>query len=90
MKSKIQISVDETNQPVIKIEYNASDDVRDLLVKKFIENFNHQSWAKGVWLSNDNSSSLTVNIAPISSEETLREEHEKIGNHLELINSLKS
>ena len=39
MKSRIQISVSEDNQPCIKVNYEESDDVRDLLVKKFQEGF---------------------------------------------------
>ena len=39
MRSKIQISVSEDNQPCIKVNYEESDDVRDLLVKKFQEGF---------------------------------------------------
>ena len=43
MKSKITIDVDQDNQPIIKVEYSESDDVRDKLVKRFIENFGHNS-----------------------------------------------
>jgi len=39
MNSRISIDVDHDNQPVIKIEYKDSDDVRDKLVKKFLETF---------------------------------------------------
>lgn len=47
MKSRVSISINEANKPYIKIEYQASDDVRDLLVKKFLEGFENQSsWAK--------------------------------------------
>lgn len=46
MKSRISIDVDYDNQPVIKIEYLESDDVRDKLVKKFMEDFGGSSmWA---------------------------------------------
>ena len=38
MLSKISITVDEQSKPCIKIEYKESDDVRDLLVKMFLEN----------------------------------------------------
>lgn len=37
MKSRITIDVDYNNQPVVKIEYNSSEDVRDTLVKRFLE-----------------------------------------------------
>ena len=47
MKSKITIDVDYDNQPIIKIEYVASDDVRDKLVFKFINSLGYQSvWTK--------------------------------------------
>ncbi len=49
MRSRITIEVDfdNGNDPVIKIECNKdSSDVRDKLLKQFIENFQHQSnWA---------------------------------------------
>ncbi len=43
MKSKISIDVDYDNQPIIKIEYLPSEDVRDKLVKKFLETFGADS-----------------------------------------------
>lgn len=43
MLSRISIDVDGDNQPIIKIEYKPSDDVRDKLVKKFMETFGGQS-----------------------------------------------
>lgn len=39
MKSRISIALGEENQPVIKVDYKYSDDVRDHLVKRFIEGF---------------------------------------------------
>jgi hypothetical protein len=44
MKSRITIDVDYDNQPIIKVEYTESDDVRDKLVKKFMESFGTQSY----------------------------------------------
>jgi hypothetical protein len=47
MKSRISIDVDYDNQPIIKIEYSESEDVRDKLVKKFLESFGSDScWAR--------------------------------------------
>lgn len=47
MKSRITLDVDHDNQPIIKIEYNPSDDVRDKLVKRFLETFGSEScWAR--------------------------------------------
>ena len=37
MLSKISITVDEDSKSCIKIDYKESDDVRDLLVKMFLE-----------------------------------------------------
>lgn len=39
MRSKIQIDLAEDNQPIINIEYYSSDDVRDKMVKRFLETF---------------------------------------------------
>lgn len=35
MKSKITIDLDNDNQPVIKIDYQSSEDVRDKMVSRF-------------------------------------------------------
>jgi len=43
MKSRISIDVAEDNQPIIKIEYRHSDDVRDKLIKRFLENIDEGS-----------------------------------------------
>lgn len=52
MKSRITIDVNEDNQPIIKIEYNSSDDVRDKLVKRFLEAFGGEScWAHFTFLN---------------------------------------
>lgn len=46
MKSKITIDVDWDNQPIIRIEHEDSPDVRDKLVKRFLETFAGDScWA---------------------------------------------
>lgn len=44
MKSKITIDMDWDNQPIIKIEYNESEDVRDKMVKRFMETFGSDSY----------------------------------------------
>jgi len=47
MKSRISIDVDQDNQPIIKIDHVHSADVRDKLVKKFLEAFGTMSsWCK--------------------------------------------
>lgn len=43
MKSKITIDLDEDNQPIILIDYVHSEDVRDKMVKKFMESFGNDS-----------------------------------------------
>lgn len=43
MLSTIQIDVDSDNQPIIVINYQDSTDIRDKLVKKFLETFNGSS-----------------------------------------------
>lgn len=46
MKSKISIDLDYQNNPIIKIEYIESADVRDKMVKRFLEGFRSEScWA---------------------------------------------
>lgn len=39
MRSRITIDLDQDNQPIIKIDYLASEDVRDKMVKRFLESF---------------------------------------------------
>lgn len=47
MKSKITIEIDDDNQPIIKINYVESEDVRDSLVKRFLDTFGSEvCWAK--------------------------------------------
>lgn len=43
MKSKLSIDLDEDNQPIIEIIWRESDDVRDKMVKKFLESFGDRS-----------------------------------------------
>ncbi len=43
MKSKITIEIDHDNQPIIRINYEPSEDVRDGLVKRFLETFGGSS-----------------------------------------------
>ena len=37
MKSKITIDLDNDNQPVIKIDYKQSEDVRDKMISRFFQ-----------------------------------------------------
>lgn len=51
MKSRITIEVDfeNNNRPVIQILQSESDDVRDNLLKNFLEYFGGSSWLKIQW-----------------------------------------
>ena len=46
MKSRILIDLDENNQPVININFEPSDDIRDRLVQQFIENVRNYDGAQ--------------------------------------------
>jgi hypothetical protein len=50
MRSRISIDLDFNNEPILKIEYNESEDVRDKIVKRFLEKFaSISSWCKIEW-----------------------------------------
>jgi hypothetical protein len=71
MNSRISIDVDHDNQPVIKIEYKDSDDVRDKLVKKFLETYGHASrWSVSEYQPNPPGTTLNsvMLIRPITPE----------------------
>lgn len=60
MKSKVTIGVDYDNTPILKIEHTPSDDVRDILVERFINAFGAQSsWGKFRMVANDPRGSLS-------------------------------
>lgn len=73
MKSKITIDVDFNNQPIIKIQYIESEDVRDKLVKRFTERFGHVSAWCTWYPATTNGESW---ISPITYENLL--EHQKL------------
>ena len=55
MKSRISIEVDfeNENQPVIQVLSQDSDDVRDRLIKAFLQNLAHTSrWCKIIYMGN--------------------------------------
>src|SRR5689334_7872403 len=70
MKSRISIDVDYDNQPIIKVEYVESEDVRDKLVGRFLRAFNGLSGAS-VWATaynyghNPHTRSTELVITPI-------------------------
>lgn len=51
MRSKIMIDLDHDNQPIIKIDYYASEDVRDKMVKRFLETFGESSEATFMFIN---------------------------------------
>ena len=68
MQSRISIDVDQDNQPIIKIEYKESSDVRDKLVKKFLETFGTESsWSTMKFLPDSpyTSDPKTILITPV-------------------------
>lgn len=66
MKSRITIDVDYSNQPVIKIEWVQSEDVRDKLVKRFLEAFGSESILARFYYTNSlDSSNSRAEISPI-------------------------
>lgn len=73
MKSRITIDVDYDNQPIIKIEYQESEDVRDKLVKRFMETFGGKSCYATFYFT---SLGMVVNshamLRPIPSDELVR------------------
>lgn len=69
MKSKIMIDVDYDNQPIIKIEYQESEDVRDKLVKRFMEAFGGKSTFANFWFLSDEISNSKAKIRPIGPDE---------------------
>lgn len=64
MLSRISIDLDNDNQPIIKIDFLPSDDVRDKMVKRFMETFGGNSWF-ATFHYNNNSSDMTVNSCAI-------------------------
>lgn len=86
MKSRVTIDVDFDNQPVLKIEYVPSEDVRDKLVKKFLESFGGESrWAEFYFINDSQQLSKAVHgqansialVRPLSP-------HEMIGQRLNI------
>ncbi len=65
MKSKITIDLAEDNQPVILINYVPSEDVRDKMIKRFLETFGYESrWARMTFQSLPDGSISTMRPIP--------------------------
>lgn len=76
MKSRISIALDEDNQPIIKIDYAHSDDVRDDMVKRFMQHFGgDSSWAQFQFLPSMEANAA-AKIRPIPVKDL--EEHSKL------------
>jgi hypothetical protein len=71
MLSKITIEIDHDNQPIIKIKYEASPDVRDSLVKRFMETFHGASCFATFFFDNSvhDMANKVAHIRPIKPEE---------------------
>lgn len=70
MKSKVQIDIDWDNLPCISLEHNQSEDVRDKMVKRFMESFSGLSSFCLVSFVNHNlDSNQKVIIRPLRPED---------------------
>lgn len=75
MKSRITIEVDfqNSNQPVIQILKQGSDDVRDGLISHFTQQLGGSSWCQIKWVGHyqdkDNVDINRIHISPIPPED---------------------
>jgi hypothetical protein len=69
MKSRITIDVDNDNQPIIRIDYGYSDDVRDKLVKIFLESFGTASAWSRITFGPSTIDGESATIRPVSPDE---------------------
>lgn len=76
MKSKIMIALDQDNQPIIKIDYAYSEDVRDDMVKRFMQHFGgDSSWAHFQYVScNDDNTICKIRPIPVKEIEVQSKE----------------
>jgi hypothetical protein len=80
MKSKISIDMDWDNQPIIRIEYNESDDVRDKMVKRFMETFAGDSYFATFFFDN----SISEMTEKVNRKATIRPlKPSQLGQHWE-------
>lgn len=85
MESRISIDLDTDNQPIIKIDYKPSDDVRDKMVKRFMETFGGNSVFATFYFQNsahDQSNHVAV-IRPLSVSD-FKYHADDFNRHLEL------
>lgn len=69
MKSKITVDLDHDNQPVLKIEYRASEDVRDKMVKRLIETLGYSSVWFRFYMQDSVPDGSNSQLRPIKPEE---------------------
>ena len=65
MESKVAFDLNENNIPVISVKVKPSEDLRDKVAKKFIEDFGHSSW----WCTAIFEQDGTMIITPITPQE---------------------
>lgn len=70
MRSIIRFDLSESNNPIIKIIYTHSDDVRDKIVKRFYESLGNASeWCRIEFINQIGSNNDIAIISPISPQE---------------------
>lgn len=65
MQSRVSIHVDHDNQPVIKVEFLRTGDVRDTLVERFLDSFGSSSQWATVLFENPERNKGVINSAII-------------------------
>lgn len=85
MKSKITIDMDWDNQPIILIEYEESPDVRDKMVKRFMETFGGESYFATFHFKQDN---LDPNFKFNRKAVVRPIEPQKLQEHLPILNDI--
>lgn len=68
MLSKVKIDLNERNEPVIIIEWQPSDDLRDKVVKQFIEGFGYDSNEAVMKIITSEPDFKRISIAPVMKE----------------------
>jgi len=68
MLSKVKIDLNERNEPIIVIEWQPSDDLRDKIVKQFIEGFGYDSNEAVMKFEKTESDYKRISIAPVLKE----------------------
>lgn len=70
MKSRVSIDLDDDNQPIINIIWKDSEDVRDKMVKKFLESFGSRSTlAQFTYTKGPEDNEARAKVRPISTDD---------------------